>query len=308
MQAPTRTKILAVDDREENLVAVRAVLESHELEVVCAHSGREALRHLLTEDFAVILLDVQMPGLDGFETAELIKQRERTRHIPIIFLTAHSTDLSDAMRGYTVGAVDYLPKPMDPHILRSKVGVFVELHHLRRRAEELAHRALHDPLTGLPNRTLFHDRLEMALAREQRRSEGIAVLFCDLDGFKDVNDRLGHDAGDELLVQVADRMRRALRPADTVARLGGDEFTVLSEDLVSELDAAEIAGRIQDVLCEPFVLAAGGVSITPSIGVAFTRTATETPQQLIRAADSAMYRAKRAGGARVDRAAGSVAA
>jgi CheY-like chemotaxis protein len=123
-----RAKILLVDDRPENLVALEAVLGALDQTLVRATSGEEALKALLTEDFAVILLDVQMPGLDGFETAAHIKRRERTKDIPIIFLTAVSNGPHHTFRGYAAGAVDYLAKPFDPWILRAKVAVFVELH------------------------------------------------------------------------------------------------------------------------------------------------------------------------------------
>jgi PAS domain S-box-containing protein len=122
-----RAKLLLVDDRPENLLALEALLEPLGQELVRAGSGEEALRHLLQEEFAAILLDVQMPGLDGFQTAELIKQRERTRHVPIIFLTAISKDAEHIFRGYETGAVDYLMKPFEPSILRAKVAVFIDL-------------------------------------------------------------------------------------------------------------------------------------------------------------------------------------
>jgi len=139
-----RAKILLVDDRPENLVALEAVLGALDQTLVRAGSGEEALKALLTDDFAVILLDVQMPGLDGFETAAHIKRRERTKDIPIIFLTAVSNGPHHTFRGYAAGAVDYLSKPFDPWILRAKVSVFVELHRknqlLKEQATLLAHR------------------------------------------------------------------------------------------------------------------------------------------------------------------------
>ena len=139
-----RAKILLVDDRPENLVALEAVLGALDQTLVRANSGEEALKALLTDDFAVILLDVQMPGLDGFETAAHIKRRERTKDIPIIFLTAVSNGPHHTFRGYAAGAVDYLSKPFDPWILRAKVSVFVDLHRknqlLREQAALLAHR------------------------------------------------------------------------------------------------------------------------------------------------------------------------
>jgi CheY-like chemotaxis protein len=121
-------KILMVDDREENLTALEGLLEAPGISFVKASSGREALKKILEQDFALILLDVRMPLMDGFETARLIKQREKSCHIPIIFLTAVSKDDKFISEGYTVGAVDYLLKPLDPYILKSKVSVFVELH------------------------------------------------------------------------------------------------------------------------------------------------------------------------------------
>ncbi|MEU9021946.1 response regulator [Actinomadura sp. NPDC048394] len=135
---PHDTRILAVDDREENLTALAAVLDALPVEVVPASSGQAALKELLSDDFALILLDVVMPGMDGFETAQHIKARPRTRDIPIIFLTAAGGESEQAYRGYAAGAVDFLTKPFDPWLLRAKVSVFVDLHRsnleLRRQA------------------------------------------------------------------------------------------------------------------------------------------------------------------------------
>jgi CheY-like chemotaxis protein len=131
MNADERANILLVDDRPQNLLALSAILEPLGHNLVEARSGEEALKALLKEEFALVLLDVQMPELDGFETAALIKQRERTRHVPIIFLTALSRDARQISRGYSGGAVDYIVKPFDPDLLRSKVSVFVELHQKR---------------------------------------------------------------------------------------------------------------------------------------------------------------------------------
>ena len=133
-----RPRVLAVDDRRENLLALQAILEGLAVEVVSVTSGEDALKRLLTDDYAVILLDANMPGMDGFETAEHIKQRERTRHIPILFLTAVDYDPHLAFRGYQAGAVDYITKPFDPWVLRSKVGVFVDLWLVHARLAEQA--------------------------------------------------------------------------------------------------------------------------------------------------------------------------
>ncbi|HET9945047.1 MAG TPA: response regulator [Actinomycetes bacterium] len=156
-----RANILLVDDRPENLLALEAILSSLDQTLVRATSGEEALKALLAEDFAVILLDVQMPGMDGFETASHIKRRERTRDIPIIFLTAINREPQHAFRGYSAGAVDYLAKPFDPWVLRAKVSVFVELYlknrQLREQAEMLRSQ-LDDPSRDALRRDLA-DRL-----------------------------------------------------------------------------------------------------------------------------------------------------
>ncbi|GAA2851091.1 response regulator [Streptosporangium fragile] len=135
---PERAKILLVDDREENLIALEAILSSLDLIPVRARSGEEALKALLSTEFALILLDVRMPGMDGFETAAHIKRRERTRNIPIIFLTVVDSAPDYAFRSYAAGAVDYLAKPFDPWVLRAKVAVFVELYNMNRRLAEQA--------------------------------------------------------------------------------------------------------------------------------------------------------------------------
>ena len=166
----------------------------------------------------------------------------------------------------------------------------------RKSAElELAHRALHDGLTGLPNRALFLDRLGQALRRSRRRDRVVAVVFLDLDRFKLVNDSLGHKAGDRLLVDVAMRLSSALRPSDTLARFGGDELTLLCEDIGDGEDARAIAKRLLETFAEPFIVQDGEAFLQASIGIALSRDGFETPEDLIRDADAAMYRAKARG-------------
>ncbi|MFC7326520.1 response regulator [Marinactinospora rubrisoli] len=133
---PHKANILLVDDRDDNLTALEAILTSLDQNLVRATSGEEALKALLTDDFAVILLDVMMPGMDGFETAAHIKQRERTKDVPIIFLTGTDIDRHQVFRGYASRSVDYLTKPFDPWVLRAKVEVFVELHHTKQQLAE----------------------------------------------------------------------------------------------------------------------------------------------------------------------------
>ena len=159
--------------------------------------------------------------------------------------------------------------------------------------EQLEHRAFHDDLTGLPNRALLTDRLEHALSRAERQERCVAVLFLDLDNFKVVNDSLGHRAGDEVLVAVAGRLRESLRPGDTVARLSGDEFIVLLEDLQEESEATQLAERLAECLRAPIEIGGQEMYLNASIGIAFGSSSEERPDDLLRNADVAMYRAKR---------------
>ncbi|MEM7254033.1 MAG: bifunctional diguanylate cyclase/phosphodiesterase [Pseudomonadota bacterium] len=161
--------------------------------------------------------------------------------------------------------------------------------------EHLEYLAHHDPLTGLPNRLLFNDRLEVALKRAMRRKNTVTVLFMDIDRFKFVNDSLGHQVGDELLRTVAERIRGATRQGDTVARLGGDEFTVILEDMDKAYDAAKIARTISAAVAEPIVVAGNQTRVTISIGVCTFPTDATNAENMVKFADDAMYRAKASG-------------
>jgi diguanylate cyclase (GGDEF)-like protein/PAS domain S-box-containing protein len=193
-------------------------------------------------------------------------------------------------RGFAPGDVDFL---------QSLANVLADALERQAVEEAIRERAVHDPLTGLPNRVLFVDRLEHALARLGRHKSLAAILFLDLDHFKLVNDSLGHHIGDELLAALAPRLKHALRGSDTVARFGGDEFGVLLEDIASERDAIETAERIAASFARPFVLSGSEHFVTTSIGIALAGGG-EAADELIRDADAAMYRAKERGRARYE--------
>lgn len=166
--------------------------------------------------------------------------------------------------------------------------------------ERLTYQAFHDSLTGLPNRALFLDRLEQALARADRREFSIAVFFLDLDNFKDINDTFGHEVGDRLLAEVGSRLTSCVRAADTVARLAGDEFTVLLEELGNGDEAVRVVERIETIFQEPVTVNGRDLSVTASIGVVVDAQSGRSPRELLNDADIAMYRAKRAGKARYE--------
>ncbi len=183
----------------------------------------------------------------------------------------------------------------EPHI----AGVVVNVRDITERKtmeERLHHQAFHDPLTHLPNRQMFVDRLNHALSRIRRRGEHrVGVLFMDLDNFKVVNDSLGHEVGDRVLQLVAERLKGCLRPEDTLARFGGDEFTVLVEDLREPVDAVRVAERLMEALREPFVVNDSELFVKPSIGITLGSSRTKSCEDLLRDADTAMYRAKAEG-------------
>ena len=320
MSENEKINILIVDDRPENLIALESVLDDPDFNIMKAASGNEALRLVLRSDFALVLLDVQMPEIDGFETAELIRGFERTKHIPIIFVTAISKEEKYVFKGYEAGAVDYLFKPIDTVLLTSKVKVFCQLYRqkkmlereitarkgaeeaLAEKASELAlanakleQLAYYDNLTGLANRTLFRDRLRQAIARANRTDQLMGLMFLDLDRFKTINDTLGHYIGDLLLKSVAQRLMTCLRKTDTVARLGGDEFTVILEGIERMESVAAIAQKIHDVMIPAFTLEEHEVFVTTSIGIAIYPGDGDNIEDLMKNADVAMYRAKAQG-------------
>lgn len=193
----------------------------------------------------------------------------------------------------TMGAAQTLADVAAAYLLNAQARA-----DLRESSERSLEMALHDPLTGLPNRILLIDRLDHAVRRGRRSGTQAAVLFADLDRFKLVNDLYGHAVGDELLVAVAERLMVALRPGDTLARLSGDEFVILCEDLNEAAEVDAIAARVVEAVAAPFELSGGSVTVTASVGIAFAGRGDQLSEQLLQDADAAMYQAKRQGGAR----------
>lgn len=320
--AAQRPKILAVDDNPANLLVIRRVLAKLEVDVVEAACGNDALRATLDDEFALILLDVYMPDINGFEVAEILSQEETTRQTPIIFVTATYADDVHRLKGYGFGAVDYMAKPLEMTILLSKVQVFLELYRhrvalrdalselsernrqleleveqRRQMEQEMRHLAMHDMLTGLPNRTLFMDRLATAHTRALRHKGMFALVYVDVDRFKDVNDTWGHAAGDAMLVELASRLRESLRENDTVARLGGDEFALVLEEL-EDVNAGRLRlERLQAALQTPMAYQHEdqqvNLIIAASIGLAVYPQDGADVGTLLHAADQAMYLTKR---------------
>ncbi len=424
-------KILMVDDRDENLFALERILASLGADIHKASSGTQALSRVLHHQYAVILMDVQMPELDGFETVSLIHEHDETRRVPVIFVTALNTEQRYIQRGFETGAVDYLTKPLDPDILRAKVRVFVdmerqkqelqtamaEVRSLARRnelilesagegilsldgegdivtvnpaacrmlrltskeldkqplnhilyarskgvrpmpwpatalyrslqaglthraksevfwrgdgssfpveysctrlgdnsdmadgavmvfqditqrqwaEEELSRLANQDPLTGVANRSVFQQFLDSNLSRARRNNEILSVLFLDLDHFKRINDRFGHDVGDQLLISVTELLQSCVRDSDLLARLGGDEFAIVLCNLKSASDSRTVVEKIFNAFEPLLVLSGAEINVQTSIGIATYPQSGSNGEELIKAADTAMYQAKATG-------------
>jgi diguanylate cyclase (GGDEF)-like protein/PAS domain S-box-containing protein len=436
--------VLVVDDEQINLRLIKGILKGYDLNLVMAESASQALERLEDHDYAVALLDVMMPGMNGFELAEELRSSEATKHIPIIFITAISKEQRHIFRGYELGAVDYLIKPVEPEVLRGKTNIFADLHRKKRSLEEttrrleatvaeleasqvalkeseqryrmvadynydweiwfaqdggihymspscerisgytpeqfqddptliqriihrddlpgwlsfisdeslddeksldfrvndagaklkwlsmvrhaihgeegeemgirvsmrdvtnrksmerqLEHRALHDSLTGLPNRALFIDRVGQAAERAARSEGWFAVLYINLDRFQAVNDHYGHSVGDKLMVAIAVQLQKMVRPADTVARFGSDEFGVLIEDVARKSDVSGLISMIHNSIKDSIDVEGNKFIISASIGYEIASAGHVDAEDMVHNAQVAMNEAKQRGKNRI---------
>ena len=422
-----QTKVLIVDDMKVNQLVLSCILEDLPARIDVASSGADALALLADNDYAVILMDIQMPGMTGFECVSAIRKDPNIQHIPVIFVTAMGHDDKFVDQGYHLGAVDYLLKPVDADMLISKVKVFISLfeqklelqkslaeskaiqhkndqllnfmaegilgldnenvitfaniaactlltsnrehvvgrpikdfinpsasqehweesafnhvfkdgqcHHMddalfwrsdketfpveytqatilegakivggvvafqditerKKDQQKLLNLARYDQVTQLPNRSMYWDFLSKSIATASRTKNNIAILLLDLDNFKQINDSLGHDAGDELLIQMAKKLSHCVREADIVARVGGDEFAILLLNPRDTQVAANIAQKVLADIAQTFHIFSNDVSVRASIGIAIYPDDGTTATQLTKAADTAMYHAKSSG-------------
>ena len=322
--------ILVVDDIEENLFTMKQLLESEELDVnvEIAKSGLEALEKTLDFNFSLILLDVQMPEMNGYETAELLRGSKKTKYIPIIFVTANSREDNNIFQGYENGAVDYLFKPINPLILLSKVRVFIDLglqkveletktkeldikiKELESLKNELEHKnhaleqlTMEDGLTSLGNRRCLDLTLDSEWQRGLRYNQPLSLIMIDIDHFKLYNDTYGHQEGDICLKRVANSLVSSLkRQCDVVARYGGEEFIAVLPDTDSDgaLQVAEIMRSSVDELKITHSSSLTLENVTVSLGVStVVPTTLSLPEFLVKAVDKALYESKKNGRNRV---------
>jgi diguanylate cyclase (GGDEF)-like protein len=291
-------RVLLIEDDPRAAMLIGEMLRAAWAQgLVIAHAQRfaDATQELIDHGATCVLLDIPADDPDPLRTLEHL--RSAAPDVPVIVLSDRA-DEDFGLAAVTAGAQDFLrASELNPVLLARAVRYAIE----RKRSEvDLAHQALHDPLTGLPNRALFIDRLTVALDRSRRTGAPVAVLFLDVDTFKQINDSMGHAAGDLLLTVLADRFHAMLRPMDTVARFGGDEFTFLFEELESEREAVLIADRITRTASQPLMLGDSEMTVAVSIGIAIVSDPSVAPESVIRDADTAMYRAKEQGGARFE--------
>jgi diguanylate cyclase (GGDEF)-like protein len=288
--------ILVVEDDEDARIVLTELLRPR-YEVDAVGDGETALKRAAELNPDLVLLDLFLPGMDGFGALTGLRRNSRTADTPVIFLSAQG-DAETKSQGLSLGAADYLAKPFSEQELMARVDRTLKLAAQKEHFRALAQT---DGLTGLPNFRSFHARLEEEVARAHRYEHPLACAMVDLDGLKEINDRLGHAAGNRAITALADGVREELRDTDFAARYGGDEFVVLLPQ-TGESQAAQFAERLRRRLIE--VSQDVGLPVRGSIGVAAVESSEldspDAAEDLLRRADEALYRAKRSGRDRVE--------
>ncbi|MEC9341264.1 MAG: EAL domain-containing protein, partial [Pseudomonadota bacterium] len=283
--------VLVVDDDRSSRIALCNALKAEGYRVREAADGRQALRSCQRELPAIVLLDAVMPIQDGFRTCELIRKLPQGADVPILMITGLDDELS-VERAFRAGAADFITKPVNYGVLRRRVARIMSARKSEQNVRRLAYQ---DSLTGLANRPAFTERVRGHL-RARRSSEGLALVFLDLDQFKMINDTMGHDVGDELLISVARRLERCVRSEDVIARQGGDEFTLCLQATQSADDVVPVVDKILAALSAPFEIGQREVFVTASMGIALYPDDGKDMETLVKHADTAMYQAKEVGG------------
>jgi diguanylate cyclase (GGDEF)-like protein len=290
-------KILVVDDSPDNIELMEEILRAEGYTCVSSTMLPEQVCPLHRQhNYDLILLDLQMPGLNGFQVMKGLKEIEHGGYLPVLALTAQPSFKIAALEA---GARDFISKPFDLLEVHKRIHnmlevrlLYKELAQYSKTQQELA---LHDALTGLPNRRLLEDRIATTLQHANRNHHKAAIMYIDLDGFKAINDTYGHAYGDEVLKTIAKRLLDCSRKEDTVARLGGDEFMVVLSEVQGLADAQGPAAKIVEAVSEPIFINDLTLGLSTSIGISIYPDDAETVDSLISIADYALYEAKRGG-------------
>jgi len=290
-------KILVVDDNADNIELMLEILSDAGYSDVNSTMLPEQVCPLHRQHcYDLILLDLQMPELNGFQVMKGLKEIEQGGYLPVLALTAQPSFKIAALEA---GARDFISKPFDLLEVHKRIHnmlevrlLYKELAQYSKQQQELA---LHDPLTGLPNRRLLEDRIATTLQHAARQQHKAAVMYLDLDGFKTINDTHGHAYGDDILKMVAQRLVSSSRREDTVARVGGDEFVIVMGDIASLNDAKEPAAKLIEVIAAPYLVNGLNLQLSTSIGIGIYPDDASDVNALIAVADGALYEAKRSG-------------
>jgi diguanylate cyclase (GGDEF)-like protein len=291
--------ILVAEDNQATREFIAKLLTDNGMKVETVENGQQAVARARDGKIDLILLDILMPGLDGLDACRLIKGIAQDEFLPIVLLTAR-TDIESRVVGLRIGADDYICKPFDKRELLARVNNLVRIKrmhdHVRESKASLETLSIRDELTGLYNYRYLQNRVSEEFKRAERYREPLACIMADIDFFKEVNDLLGHEAGDEVLRQLADRITRAVREIDVVARYGGEEFLLILPS-TNFTGAVAVGDRVwRAVGSDPFIVNEYPKKITISLGVAvFPSRDIKTKDDLIRAADRALYQAKQEG-------------
>ena len=288
-------KILIIDDNQDALDVAKTRLARECPDIVCADGGVTGLEAARRERPDLILLDLDMPDLSGFDVCRALKADPDLCMIPVLFLSGTGA-AEEKVKGLDLGAVDYVTKPFDAFELRARVRAALRTKHLQDLLIEHAHI---DPLTGLPNRRALKERLQREWARIQRHDGQLSFIMADIDHFKRINDAYGHHVGDKMLQEVANAIAESCRQIDLPSRFGGEEFAiVVPGEAIS--GAVHLAERCRGAVANIHVIVASNVlTTTASFGVADAAGA-DSPDELLQHADKALYRAKSAGRNRVE--------
>ena len=286
----TKMKILLVDDTTINIDVLIKTLEPEGYSLAVASNGQKALE--IAQRFLpdLILLDIMMPGIDGFETCRQLKKQETTQDIPVIFITARN-DTEDIIQGFRVGGVDYISKPFRQEEVCVRVRTHLRLRNLIKQLEDLAST---DQLTGLSNRRDMLAKIEHEIFRYRRNKNTFALILCDIDHFKKINDSYGHDAGDYILINVAQSLKETVRNYDTVSRWGGEEFLIILPE--TDLDGGiQVAEKIRlTIEAKVFYYNQHEIKLTISFGISAFED-NMTIDSCIKKADEYLYVAKKTG-------------